>query len=314
MKDLKISVIVPVYNVQHVLTRCLEHLIHNTYKNLEIIIVDDGSTDKTADIYNQYKKQDKRIKIIKQKNSGPATARNTGLKAATGDYIHFCDSDDWVNLDYYERMAEAASITDADIIVGNVEDNWYLFPQFHDIRLYSDLSDKIAVTRIYDFCFIWRYLYKRKFLQDNNIKFPVGMFVSEDNIFADVTLYCARTLATARDAVYHYILNNPQSLSKTIKIVLKDRKNGSAKDYDKYIRFLADTGMDKLKEDLKKNSKVIGGKKWCTFRRCFCCTIDFMDGSKKVVLFGIPLFYRKVTQRKIKYYLFGMHLWYKKQY
>lgn len=314
MKDVKISVIIPVYNVEHVLVRCLEHVVHNTYKNLEIIIVDDGSVDKTADICSWYAKQDKRIKIIKQKNSGPATARNTGLKAATGDYIHFCDSDDWVNLDYYERMAEAASITNADVICGSVEEPGYTYPQFHSIKLFTDLSDKIAITRIYDFCVIWRYIYKREFLQEHNLVFPAGMFVAEDEIFANYAVYYAHSLATACDAIYNCVVNNPQSLSKNIKKVLKDKKNGSAKDYDKYLRFLADTGIDKLKENLKDNSKIIGGKKWCTFRRCFCYTVDFMDGSKKFVLFGIPLFYRKVTQRKIKYYLFGMHLWYKKQY
>ncbi len=312
MQDVKISVVIPVYNVATLLTRCMEYLVHNTYQNLEIIIVDDGSTDNTADVYSWYKKQDKRIKVIKQKNAGPATARNTGLNAATGDYVHFCDSDDFVDLDYYERMAEAASITDADIVCGGVEKNFYLFPQYHDVRIYSDLSDKIAVTRIYDFCFIWRYIYKRKFLEENKIKFPEGMYVSEDNIFSDITLYKARTLATARDANYHYVMDNPKCLSSTIKTVLKNKKNGSAKDYDDYIRFLADTGMGQLKDDLQKNSKIVKVKKWCTFRRCFYRTIDFMDGSKKWVLFGIPLLYRKVTQRKLKYYLFGMHLWYVK--
>jgi len=314
MKDIKVSVIIPVYNVQHVLMRCLEHVIHNTYKNLEIIIVDDGSTDKTADIYNEYKKQDKRIKIIKQKNAGPATARNTGLKAATGDYIHFCDSDDYVNLDYYERMVEAAKITDADIVCGSVKELGYNFPQFHNIKIYTDLIDKIAVTRIYDYCVVWRFLYKRLFLKYNNIKFPSGMFVAEDEIFADYALYYARTLVTARDAVYNCIVDNPQSLSKNIKTILKKNKNGSAKDYDKYIRFLVNTDMGKLKKDLQVNSKIIDVHKLCTCKRCFAYSVTFVDGSKKYVLFGIPVFYRKIERRKIKYYLFGMHLWYTKHY
>ncbi len=312
MKDVKISVVIPVYNVEHVLTRCLEHVVHNTYKNLEIIIVDDGSVDKTSDIYSRYAKQDKRIKIIKQKNSGPATARNTGLKAATGDYVHFCDSDDYVNLDYYERMADAAQTTNADVICGSVEEQYYTFPQYHAVKLYTDLRDKISVTRVYDFCFIWRYIYNRKFLKDNHLEFPAGMYASEDNVFADYTIYYARTVATASDAVYHYVLDNPQSLSKNMKTILKTKKNGSAKDYDKYLRFLVDTGMDKIKKDLQDNGYVVKTTKACTFRRCFAYTVQYMDGSKKLVIFGIPVFYRKVTQRKIKYYLFGMHLWYVK--
>ncbi len=312
MQDIKISVIIPVYNVEHVLVRCLEHVVHNTYRNLEIIIVDDGSIDRTADIYSKYAKQDKRIKIIKQKNSGPATARNTGLKAATGDYVHFCDSDDYVNLDYYERMADAAQITNADVVCGSVYEPGYIYPEFHDIKLYTDLEDKIAVTRLYDFPVIWRYIYRRQFLIDEKLLFPIGMFVAEDEIFAHYTIYHAKTLATACDAVYNCVVDNPKSLSKNMKTILKTKKNGSAKDYDKYIKFLASTGMDKIKKDLQDNGQIIKTTKVCTFRRCFAYSVKYMDGSKKLVIFGIPVFYRKVTQRKIKYYLFGMHLWYVK--
>ena len=103
-----ISVVIPVYNAEKFLSKCLEHLIHQTYQNLEIIIVDDGCTDNTADVYNHYAKLDKRIKILNQKNAGPSAALNNGLKNANGQYVHFHDHDDYVNLDYFEKMANAS--------------------------------------------------------------------------------------------------------------------------------------------------------------------------------------------------------------
>lgn len=103
-----ISVVVPMYNAERFIAKCLEHLIHQTYKNLEIIIVDDGSKDSSVAICNKYAANDKRIKIISQKNAGPSVALNTGMAAAHGEYIHFHDHDDFVNLDYFEIMAHAA--------------------------------------------------------------------------------------------------------------------------------------------------------------------------------------------------------------
>ena len=307
MKSLKISVIVPVYNAAHVLKRCLEYLVHQTYKNLEIIVVDDGSPDNSADIYSIYAKKDKRIKIIKQKNGGPATARNTGIKAATGDYIHFCDSDDFVNLDYYERMAEAATITDADIICGNVKEKGFIFPEFYEVNIFSDLKDKIAVTRAYDFNVVWRFLYKRKFLNDNKILFPMGMYWGEDAIFMNKALYYSSTLATARGAVYNCI-NNPISLGKNIKAVLKDKGNGSDKDYENYLKFLSDTGLKAEFDNMRKKGRIYETIKLEFLKIPVWSVQYFYDGSKKLCVFGIPFINKKITTTKVRYYIFGLYL------
>lgn len=116
----KISVIVPVYNVEKFLAQCLESLVQQTYKNLEIIIVDDGTSDGSDKIYKTYAEKDNRIKIIKQKNAGVSVARNTGLAAATGQYVHFIDSDDYIDIDYYEKMINSATDIFPDIIAGSV--------------------------------------------------------------------------------------------------------------------------------------------------------------------------------------------------
>ena len=113
----KISVIVPVYNVERYLKRCIESIINQTYKDLEIILVDDGSTDSSGNICDEYKKIDKRISVIHKKNGGLSDARNEGLKVVTGTYIAFVDSDDFLDLDMYEYMQKNIEKENADIVI-----------------------------------------------------------------------------------------------------------------------------------------------------------------------------------------------------
>ena len=307
MKDLKISVVIPVYKAEHVLVRCLEHVLHNTYRNLEVIIVDDGSPDDSEKIYSRYAKIDKRIKIIKQKNQGPATARNTGLKACSGDYVHFCDSDDFVDIDYYEKMAEAANITNADIVCGNVRERGFIFPEFHDIKIATYLKDKVSLIRAYDFHVVWRFIYKREFLQDNNIYFPTGMFWGEDSIFMNIALYHSNIIATAKDAFYNCI-DNPVSLGKNVKDVISKRGNGLKTDSEKYKKFLEDSGLNQIMNDLRKRGEIEKINHVDIFKIPVFSVTYFRDGGKKWRLFGIPLLTKKITSSKIRYYVCGLYL------
>ena len=111
----KISVVVPVYNVEAYLERCLDSLINQTLSDIEIICVNDGSTDSSPEKLEEFAKKDSRIKIINQENGGLSAARNTGIEAATGEYIGFVDSDDYVDLDFYEKLYNAATSHNADI-------------------------------------------------------------------------------------------------------------------------------------------------------------------------------------------------------
>lgn len=308
MKDIQISIVIPVYNAEHVLSRCLEYIIHNTYKNLEIIIVDDGSPDNSKKIYQQYAKKDKRIKVIKQKNMGSGTARNVGLDAATGEYVHFCDGDDFVDIDYYEKMAESAKITDADIVCGNVRELGFIFPEFHDIKIAIDLRDKISLIRAYDFNVIWRFIYKRKFLNDNKIRFPNGCFCGEDTRFMNRALWYSDSIATAKDAFYNCI-DNPVSLGKNIKKVLENKGNGSKKDFDEYEKFLQNTGIQSIMQDLRKNGEIEKIERLDIFKIPVCSVKCFRDGGKTWALFGIPVLKKKITTTKIRYYLLGLYLW-----
>ena len=100
----KVSIIVPVYNVEKYLERCLDSLINQTLTNIEIVCINDGSTDNSGKILDDYAAKDNRIKVIHQNNAGQAVARNNGLKIANGNYINFVDSDDWVDLDFIEKL------------------------------------------------------------------------------------------------------------------------------------------------------------------------------------------------------------------
>ncbi len=111
-----ISVIVPVYNVEHYLSKCLDSIVNQTYQNLEIILIDDGSTDQSGSICDEYAKKDNRIVVIHQKNGGAANAKNTGLKVATGQYLAFVDSDDYLELDAYGYMINQLELHNADMI------------------------------------------------------------------------------------------------------------------------------------------------------------------------------------------------------
>ncbi|MBR5553537.1 MAG: glycosyltransferase family 2 protein [Clostridia bacterium] len=117
MENSKISVIIPVYKVEAYLPRCLDSVINQTYKNLEIILVDDGSPDKSGEICDKYAALDERIKVIHQENRGLSEARNSGMNIATGDYIAFVDSDDWIESDTYEGMLKNIIEHDADLVV-----------------------------------------------------------------------------------------------------------------------------------------------------------------------------------------------------
>ena len=117
-----ISVIVPVYNVENYLPQCLNSLINQTYKELELLLIDDGSTDASGQICDEYSKTDARIRLVHQKNGGAAKAKNTGLRLATGIYLAFLDADDYLELDAYEKLLAEMKESQADIVQGSFRD------------------------------------------------------------------------------------------------------------------------------------------------------------------------------------------------
>lgn len=169
MKDL-ISIIVPVYNVEDYVLRCLDSLINQSYEQIEIILVDDGSTDKSGKICDEFKKRDERIRVFHKKNGGLSSARNYGIKKAKGDKIAFVDSDDYVKKDLILDLYEEMQGKGADIVVCGYND---VIPEK------ATLSGKEATVRLLTKqenidIISWNKLYKKKLFVKNDIYFPEG--------------------------------------------------------------------------------------------------------------------------------------------
>lgn len=137
--DSLISIIVPVYNTENYLEKCLYSLVNQTYKNIEIIIIDDGSPDNSMNIIQKFVLADNRVKVISQKNQGLSGARNTGMNNANGDYIMFIDSDDWIEIDTCEKAINASEKYNADVVF------WPYIKEFSDLQKDNYLFDKTEI-------------------------------------------------------------------------------------------------------------------------------------------------------------------------
>lgn len=217
----KISIIVPVYNVEKCLNRCLDSIINQTLKDIEVILVDDGSTDNSSYICDEYAKQDSRIKVIHKENHGAAAARNTGMEIASGDYIAFVDSDDYIELNMYEEMMKVNEIYDCDIVMCDCfKENKNGRAVFtHNIRsgyydkemLYDEYFPTLLMTNSVDYpptisnCVC---LFKRKLIVDYHLRYKEGMRFSEDLLFGSQAMYFANSFYYMKEeCFYHYVMN-----------------------------------------------------------------------------------------------------------
>lgn len=203
-----ISVIVPVYNVEQYLSRCLESILAQSYSNLEIILVDDGSTDSSSSICDQVATRDQRITVIHKKNGGLSDARNEGLRIAKGDYITFIDSDDWVENNYVESLLNLQKKYGADLVIGenriSGKTKTDKIKQFQCID-YS-LSNKDALIQLFHsnnhaYVVAWGKLYKKDLLA--NFLFPIGKF-HEDEFTTYKLFYKARKICYTNKIIYNY--------------------------------------------------------------------------------------------------------------
>ena len=213
MMNKVICVIVPVYNVEQYLDQCINSILEQTYKNLEIILVDDGSTDKSGIMCDQYAKIDNRIKVIHKNNGGLSDARNAGMKVATGDYIAFVDSDDFISTDMYKVLAELIEQNDADIAIAN----WcgfyngkevskertgkiLIFEEMETLEflIYGKNNYKISLS-------VWDRLYRREIVKD--FSFPKGRCY-EDVVWSTKVFYKAKKSVYIDRNLYYYRRRN----------------------------------------------------------------------------------------------------------
>ena len=205
-----ISVIIPVYNVEKYLKRCLDSLINQTLKDIEIICIDDCSTDNSLAILKEYADKDKRIKLIHlEANRGVAVARNEGLQIAKGEYIGFVDSDDFVDLDFYEKLYKKAKETDADVVHGRIK--MYNYQGDCTIDNINDLIRQKHSKLIFAYYFCIA-IYSSKLINDNNIRFDKYP-LAEDVLFVNEAILKSKKLELVDDTFYHYIKRENSSYS-----------------------------------------------------------------------------------------------------
>lgn len=222
MNDL-ISVIVPAYNAEAFIDRCLNSLLRQTYENLEIICINDASTDNTAQTVRKI--NDPRIRLINnEQNLGISLTRNRGMEIARGKYIGFIDSDDFVDPDFYEKLHRAAVANDAEVVTAATSVEWPDKTKIWAGRpgVCTGFADKLKAVRNGS---CWNKLYQTGFLRKHKLEFPAGL-IAEDNFFIIRCLHCCAGLAVIDDTRYHYIMM-PSSLTHDPQKAEKRKKRQS---------------------------------------------------------------------------------------
>lgn len=222
----KVSIIIPIYNAEKHLKRCLDSLVNQTLKEIEIICVNDGSTDSSLDILNEYKEKDSRIVVISQKNGGESTARNSGYQIAKGEYIAFVDADDYVDLATYKECYDMAKPKDVDILSFYMEvdygDKKIMLPNQKD-NMYEKFKDNVFDINDYpielftDRGGLCAVLLKREFLKESNFSFPVGYSNTSDMLTIYNLFYLSKKVAILNKVFYHYDKTIIESSSKDNK-------------------------------------------------------------------------------------------------
>ena len=198
----KVSVVIPVYNVEDLLGECLDSICNQTLKDIEIICVNDGSKDSSLDILNEYALNDSRITVVDQENGGHAVATNRGMELATGEYLFLMDSDDILDLTALEKTSALADEKKVDFVIFQainyyMDKNEYIEEENYSMNRLADfVGDSVFnYTDIRDYVFDitvtpWSKLYRRQFIKDNNITFPEGLVI-DDNVFLYDVLFAA---------------------------------------------------------------------------------------------------------------------------
>ena len=331
-----ISVIVPVYNVENYLEQCLNSIIHQSYRNLEIILVDDGSVDQSARICNEFSRKDSRIKVIHQVNSGVSVARNTGIEAATGDYITFVDSDDWLETDMYKAMCDIAKSTqNVELVMCdfvNVKSNT-------NVNISSDIrggyyTKKEIISEIYPTLLVTEYfgripivsvcncLFKKELLMQNKVSFEVDLRYSEDYLFMAQVMLHTDTFYYLKGYNYYNYRQYEQSRSKKfqfewwsnllflnnkMKNLLSDTKEY---DFSRQIKLQLIHSALFLSSSISSNKNIHYGQKLILLKELFNDS-DLKAAFSNLVFQNQPIML-KVVLNLVKYRMARGYLIYRK--
>jgi glycosyltransferase involved in cell wall biosynthesis len=237
MKDPLISIVVPIYNVEKYLPKCIESILNQTYTNFELILVNDGSPDNSRQICEEYARRDDRIRVINKENGGLSSARNTGIHKAAGEYLGFIDSDDYIDESMYQELYNNAIRYSADVVicdfikvqedqVPKMDNSEYIAESFSNIQALKQLYDPVIENRV-KWVIACNKLYKKCLFYD--LKFEEGR-IYEDEFIAHKILYKSNKITFIPNKLYYYvqrptsIVGSPFSVKKFDRVyALKER-------------------------------------------------------------------------------------------
>lgn len=217
----KVSIIVPVYNCEKYISECLNSIINQTYKNIEVVIINDGSTDNSERIINEYVTKDARLLYVYQDNGGPSKARNTGILTSTGEYLTFVDSDDTVDKCYVELLVNKMLHTNADLVCCSYTD----FSEYGVLKCIDFNFDySVSVHFVIDMVckgtggVMWGKIYRKEIIDKYELKLDKDIFMCEDLVFVLQYVSKSRSFASIEVPLYNYNRCNQYSISSNISI------------------------------------------------------------------------------------------------
>ena len=287
----KVSVIVPEYNVEVYLAECLDSILKQTLKDLEIICINDGSTDKSPEILAEYAKKDSRIIVINQENKGPGSARNKGLEIATGEYVAFVDSDDWIDKDYYEKLYNTAVKYNAEIACSGYkrcsEDKTSVKLKFKTEKIYTKTEDKYKASQIPQYHYVWHKIYKFSTLRMCNVLYTSEF--AEDVMFSCRALYFLPKMVTVPETYYNYRKNN----SSFVGNPNKTKQEYSRIEREKALDFILANNIHIPMKDFSPDTRIR-----CKIFNVTVLKINIWKSLKIVYLFGIEIL--KIVDEKLQ--------------
>lgn len=220
-----ISIIVPVYNVEKYLDECIQSIVSQSYTDWECILIEDGSTDKSGDICDQWAKQDQRIKVIHQENQGVSVARNQGIDNAKGEFITFIDSDDWIDSEYLQTLFQPTLKQPTDLVVTGITQDYsngnsIVYQPGHSLTfelVSKDTTHFIELNQKYLLYGPTSNLYRSDIVRQHQIRFSTNASYGEDLLFNFQYLEYVRTITCVNQSHYHYRIIGSGTLSSTFR-------------------------------------------------------------------------------------------------
>lgn len=312
--SIKISVIVPVYNTSKYLKKCLNSIIKQSLKAIEIICINDGSTDESLKILEEYLKLDDRIKIITQTNKGLSSARNRGIEIARGEYILHIDSDDWIDEGYFEKVYLAAKKSNADIVITD-----FYYSTLGRETYAKDNTSKKEIDKIE--CInnifllegkptVWNKLIRTELYKKNNIRHPLNINLGEDLATIPLLIYNSNKIIKVNEAYYHYVYND-NSITKEVKLDKIFQLLETLKINEKFFKKEVNINIYELKIHhlsgwIFKNKELYKNRKYNVVLEEYLEAIKYCDLQKikfkKLKIYGKIL--KIINNREVLYFIF----------